>query len=152
MPHPITGAGTATLEDRYIVIAGGWVDVTGSNRGDTASPTESQVDNPATPGDETGAGARSVVYPLDYAASTIIDEKRKVALGQYSDRVLVYDTVDQTYSWAGGRMPRGPNDVRLCALGSRLYAVGGENIDPTLFNTTNDFIMGEVVSGGGTIV
>jgi len=34
----------------------------------------------------------------------------------------------------------------MCQLGSRLYALGGENVDVTLSNCTNDFMVGERVS------
>ena len=78
--------------------------------------------------------------------SILVDPKRRVVLGQYSNRVLVYDTVNRAYTWAEGRMPRGHGDMRMCQLGSRLYALGGENVDVTLSNCTNDFMVGERVS------
>jgi hypothetical protein len=79
--------------------------------------------------------------------SLAVDAKRKVVLGQYCDGVLVYDTVARAYSWAEGKMPWGLNDLRLAALGGKLYAVGGENVDVTLSNTTDAFMIGER-SGG----
>ncbi|MCX6621482.1 MAG: hypothetical protein NTY38_10450 [Acidobacteria bacterium] len=79
-----------------------------------------------------------------YEQSVIVDAKRHLVMGQYSSRVLVFDTETRTYAWCGEKMPRGHNDVRMCSLGDRIYALGGENTDLTLSNTTNDFLVGTV--------
>jgi hypothetical protein len=77
-----------------------------------------------------------------FEQSMVVDPKRHVVLGQYSNRVLAFDTRTREYSWCGETMPRGHNDLRMCAAGDRVYGLGGENADPTLSNTTNDFLVG----------
>ncbi len=109
-PAPIYGGAAATLNNRWVVIAGGIVQ---------------QPDG-------------------TYEQSIVVDPKRHLVMGQYSNRVLVFDTEQRSYSWCAERMPRGHNDLRLCAIGENLYAVGGENADLTLSNTTNDFLVGTV--------
>ncbi|MFN0166447.1 MAG: kelch repeat-containing protein [Bryobacteraceae bacterium] len=75
--------------------------------------------------------------------SIVVDPKRRVVMGQYSNRVMVYDTESRTYSSVNSLMPRGHGDIRACVMGSRVYALGGENVDVTLSNCTNDFMVGE---------
>jgi hypothetical protein len=111
LPGTVSNAGVATWQERYVVLAGGLMEVPGGNG-------------------------------LTYK-SVMVDPQRKVVIGEYSDRVLLYDTTNRTCIWAEGQMPRGTNDLRLCTLGERLYALGGENVDVTLSNTSNDFLVGE---------
>jgi N-acetylneuraminic acid mutarotase len=82
----------------------------------------------------------------DFEQSVQVDSKRRVLLGEYSRRVLLFDTATRRYAWQTERMPRGHNDLRMVTSGGKLYAVGGENADPTLSNTTNDVMVGSVES------
>ena len=78
-------------------------------------------------------------------SSVLVDPKRKVLLGQYSTRVLIFDVSTRSYTWASEPMPRGHNDIRACLLGDSIYVLGGENSDVTLSNTTADFQVATVV-------
>jgi N-acetylneuraminic acid mutarotase len=85
-------------------------------------------------------------YPEDYS-----DELRK--RWEESDRyesyycpfVLVYDTQEDTWSVLPSLMPVPTNDIRVVLLNNRLYALGGENIEPATSNTTPWLRIGAIV-------
>jgi len=76
---------------------------------------------------------------------------RNVTVGEYSDRVWIYDVANDSYQELPSRMQHGANDIRACSINEAIYVVGGENIDKTTSNTTNIFQIGnwnEVLKNG----
>ena len=71
-------------------------------------------------------------------------EKRKVLTGEYSDLVWVYDTITDTFTLMEERAPHGLNDVHACTVGDTIFAVGGENVDPSTSNTTDYVMLGKI--------
>ena len=63
----------------------------------------------------------------------------------YSPFVLVYDTVEDAWKVLPSLMPWPTNDVRVVLLGNKLYALGGENVEPATSNTTAWLRIGEIV-------
>ena len=41
------------------------------------------------------------------------------------------------------------NDIRVVTDGNKLYAMGGENVEPATSNTTPWFRVGEIQTAGG---
>ncbi|MBI2192251.1 MAG: hypothetical protein HYU36_09725 [Planctomycetes bacterium] len=76
--------------------------------------------------------------------SVKVDPRRRVLVGEYSDRVYVYDVATDSYSLSPGRLVHGLNDIRVAVMGEKIYAAGGENSDVTLSNTSDAFQMGEI--------
>ncbi|MCP4640504.1 MAG: hypothetical protein GY851_08730 [bacterium] len=64
----------------------------------------------------------------------------------YCPFVLVYDTQTDAWTVLPTLMPVPTNDIRVVLLGKRLYALGGENVEPATSNTTAWLRIGEVVT------
>jgi len=73
-----------------------------------------------------------------------IDPQRNVRIGEYNNRVWIYDTVENNYRELPTRMPHGINDIKSCCIGDTIYVVGGENIDQTTSNTANYLQIGDI--------
>ncbi len=65
--------------------------------------------------------------------------------GEYSARVLVYDTQGDRFEMLPTPMPHGVNDIRAVCIGRTIYALGGENIEKETSNTTNHLRIGTIV-------
>ena len=63
----------------------------------------------------------------------------------YCPFVFVYDTRGNTWQHLPGLLPKPTNDIRVLIHEKRLYAIGGENIDPTTSNTTPFLRIGDFV-------
>ena len=63
----------------------------------------------------------------------------------YSPFILVYDTETDEWSRLPSLLPVPTNDIRIVLLGNKLYALGGENIEPATSNTTPWFRIGEII-------
>lgn len=87
-----------------------------------------------------------------------VDAKRGVVVGEYSAGVLCLDAgADSSAPRRGAALRRagwrrlpsplieGLNDLRACVVGELVVVAGGENIDPTLSNTSDACQVGEPV-------
>jgi N-acetylneuraminic acid mutarotase len=63
----------------------------------------------------------------------------------YTPFILVYDTELDQWRRLPSLLPVPTNDIRIVLLGNKLYALGGENIEPATSNTTPWFRIGEIV-------
>ena len=63
----------------------------------------------------------------------------------YCPFVFVYDTRRDTWQRLAGLLPKPTNDIRVVIHEKRLYALGGENVDPTTSNTTRFLRIGDLV-------
>jgi len=68
----------------------------------------------------------------------------------YSPFVFVDDTHGDTWRRLPTLLPKPTNDIRVVILKKHLYALGGENVDPTTSNTTRYLRIGELVGPGIT--
>lgn len=93
-----------------------------------------------------------------WLTSACVDAKRGVVVGEYSAGVWCLDAgADSSAPRPGAALRRagwrrlpsplieGLNDLRACVVNGLVVAAGGENIDPTLSNTTNACQVGEPV-------
>lgn len=65
-----------------------------------------------------------------------IREKDRFHKSYYSPFVIVYDTVADRWRRMPSVLPVPTNDIRVVIIGEKLYALGGENIEPATSNTT----------------
>ena len=63
----------------------------------------------------------------------------------YCPFVLVYDTPLDRWHLMPSLLPVPTNDIRVVSLGKKLYALGGENIEPATSNTTAWLRIGEII-------
>ena len=63
----------------------------------------------------------------------------------YCPFVMVYDTTTDRWHRMPSVMPVPTNDIRVVIRQKRLYALGGENIEPATSNTTRFLRIGELV-------
>jgi len=63
----------------------------------------------------------------------------------YCPFVFVYDARGDTWRRLPSLLPMPTNDIRVVIHEQRLYALGGENIDPTTSNTTRFLRIGDLV-------
>jgi len=62
----------------------------------------------------------------------------------YCPFVLVYDTLTDRWHRMPSRLLRPTNDIRVVLLGDKIYALGGENIEPDTSNTTAWMRIGQI--------
>lgn len=72
------------------------------------------------------------------------DPKRGVRVGWYNEDIIVYNARKNSYQRAAGQLPMGVHDIRAAILGNTVYAVGGENVDPSTSNTCSAVRIGTV--------
>jgi N-acetylneuraminic acid mutarotase len=66
----------------------------------------------------------------------------------YCPFVLSYDVEMDRWTRLPGLLPMPTNDIRVALIGQRLYAIGGENIEPATSNTTAWLRVGEIIHAG----
>ena len=113
LPMKLRGHAALPFGDRYIVLAGGCLDI-------------------------PFLGQHVPLHTLR------VNAKRSAVSGGYSDLVLVYDAEEDRYGLLPDRLPHGLNDIRGCVVGSSIWLVGGESVDPTTSNTTDAVMIGAV--------
>lgn len=79
-----------------------------------------------------------------------IQERDRFFKSYYSPFVLVYDTEMDRWHRMASVLPVPTNDIRVVALGNKLYALGGENVEPATSNTTPWLRVGEIHTSKGT--
>lgn len=72
------------------------------------------------------------------------DPKRGVKVGWYNEDIFVYDARKDRYQTADGQLPMGVHDIRAAISGNMIYAIGGENVDPSTSNTCSLVRIGTV--------
>ena len=72
-------------------------------------------------------------------------EKSERFESYYCPFVLVYDVETDTWTVLPTLMPTPTNDIRVVLLGNKLYALGGENVEPATSNTTAWLRIGTIV-------
>ena len=65
-----------------------------------------------------------------------IEQQDRFHRSYYCPFVLVYDAVTDRWRRMNSLLPMPTNDIRVVSSGDRLYALGGENIEPATSNTT----------------
>ena len=63
----------------------------------------------------------------------------------YNPFVLVYDTQTDAWRHLPTLMPAPTNDIRVVLIGTTVYALGGENVEPATSNTVAWFRIGKIV-------
>ena len=71
-------------------------------------------------------------------------EKSECYCSYYCPFVLVYDTATGRWKVLPSPLPMPTNDIRVVLIGKRLYALGGEDIEPATSNTTARLRIGTV--------
>jgi N-acetylneuraminic acid mutarotase len=71
-------------------------------------------------------------------------QKDRFYKSYYSPFILVYDTLNDNWHKIPSRLPVPTNDIRVVLIGNKLYALGGENIEPATSNTTPWLRIGEI--------
>jgi hypothetical protein len=74
-----------------------------------------------------------------------LDAKRGVVVGEYSASAWCLDVGARAWRRLPSPLVEGVNDLRACVVGGLVVAAGGENMDPTLSNTTNACQVGQPV-------
>ncbi|MFV2066092.1 MAG: Kelch repeat-containing protein [Pirellulales bacterium] len=65
-----------------------------------------------------------------------IQQQDRFYKSYYCPFTLVYDTTADRWHRMASTLPMPTNDIRVVLLGGKLYALGGENIEPATSNTT----------------
>lgn len=64
----------------------------------------------------------------------------------YCPFVFVYDAQRDKWQHLPSLMPKSTNDIRVVVHQGRIYAAGGENVDPATSNTTRWFRIGKIIT------
>ncbi len=89
-------------------------------------------------------GGAADVTDFDADLKTAYEKTERYA-SYYCPFVLVYDTESDKWQIMPSPMPVPTNDIRVVLLDSKLYALGGENIEPATSNTTPWLRIGTIV-------
>jgi len=77
-----------------------------------------------------------------------IQQRDRFYKSYYCPFVLVYDPAADRWHRMGSTLPMPTNDIRVVLLDGKLYALGGENIEPATSNTTPWLRIGTIRTAG----
>jgi N-acetylneuraminic acid mutarotase len=115
LPYTLSAMDCCVYNDQYIIVVGGGA-------------------GPLVGVDST--------YPEDMKKKWESDPQYK---SYYCPFVLVYDTKTDEWRVLPSLLPMPTSDIHITMIGKKIYALGGENIEPATSNTTPWLRIGQII-------